>query len=95
MFLYRFCLLTVIVMAHHGAFAWSDGLSEKHLTIAGEYWEPYFMYEENSDGTETYRVVNKAFCCHYYENIISYYTQREKSQNSFDNRKLDLSTYHI
>ena len=62
MLTYCFWRFTILVLIHHGAVAWPAGLSNRNLTIAGEYWDPFFVIEENSDGTETYRVVNQTLC---------------------------------
>ena len=59
MITFSFWHLIAIVLVHHGASEHPGGLSKRHLTIAGEYWDPYLLIEDNPDGTEEYRVVNQ------------------------------------
>ena len=47
----------VVTLVKNCADASPGGLSNRNLTIAGEYWDPFFIIEENPDGTETYRLV--------------------------------------
>ena len=47
----------VVTLVKYCANASPGGLSNKNIVIAGEYWDPFFIIEENHDGTETYRLV--------------------------------------
>ena len=62
----------MIALSLHCASSQSKGLFNKNLTIVGEHWEPFFVIEEHSDGTETYRFVKNWLCFnfpfHYYIN---------------------------
>ena len=57
MFIFCDWKLAVIALSLHCASSQSKGLFNKNLTIVGEHWEPFFVIEEHSDGTETYRFV--------------------------------------
>ena len=54
---YFFWYLMVVTLVKWCANASPGRLSNLNLTIAGEYWDPFLVIEENPDGSETYRLV--------------------------------------